>query len=291
VGELLALGCAVVWGIAVILFKRSGETVPPLALNLFRTLLSTPLLIATTAISGTPLVRAASSRDYLLLIASGVLGIALSDTLFHRSLNRIGAGITAIIDTFYPLITIIFAFALLGERMEWKDVVGMALIMAAVFVSATLAPPPGCTRRRLVQGILIGLAGLSLLALGIVIAKPVLDQAPVLWVASVRQTAAVLALLAGTTLAGNRREVLRSLRPSASWRWMVPGTIAGSYLSLLMWIGSMKYAKVGVSAILTQSSTLFILLFAVLFLGERLTPRKIASAVLAISGVLVVTIA
>ncbi len=35
-GEVWALLAALIWSVAVILFKRTGEEVPPLALNLFK---------------------------------------------------------------------------------------------------------------------------------------------------------------------------------------------------------------------------------------------------------------
>ena len=48
-GELLALLTALIWAAAVILLKRSGETIPPFALNLFRVTVSIVLLVPTAA--------------------------------------------------------------------------------------------------------------------------------------------------------------------------------------------------------------------------------------------------
>jgi drug/metabolite transporter (DMT)-like permease len=288
-GAVFALVCAVFWAVAVILFKRSGETVPPFALNLFRVTVSTPLLIATVWARGLPLVRPAPAADYWFLVASGVIGIAVADTLFHWSLNRVGAGITAIIDTFYSPMVVFLAFVLIGERIGLRDFAGMGLIMGAVLLSGTLKPPAGCTRKMLIEGIVLGLLGLSFLSFGIVVAKPVIDHSPVLWVAAVRQAASATVLLAAALISPRRWEHFAVLRPSRSWRWMVPGTIMGSYLSLIFWLAAMKYALASVAAILTQSSTLFILLFAVLFLREPMTRRKALSALLALAGVLLVS--
>jgi drug/metabolite transporter (DMT)-like permease len=52
----------------------------------------------------------------------------------------------------------------------------------------------------------------------------------------------------------------------------------------------MKYTEAGAAAILNQSSTIFILLFATLFLGERFTRRKAVASVLAVGGILMVTL-
>jgi drug/metabolite transporter (DMT)-like permease len=290
VGEIFALGCAVFWAFAVILLKRTGETISPLALNLFRVTFSLPLLGVTVLFTGHPGLPAVPPRDYLILVASGILGIVIADTLFHKSLNMVGAGITAIIDTFYSPITVLLAFLFIGERIGLRALGGMGLIMGAVLLSTTLTPPPHRSRAQLVEGVLIGLLGLFFLALGIVVAKPVLHRWPVLWVAAVRQAGSAVVLLAVALASPRRRQFLSVWRPAPVWKRMVPATVLGSYLSLMLWIGGMKYTMASIAAILNQSSTVFILILSVLFLHEPLTRRKIAATLLALAGVLLVSL-
>jgi len=96
-GEFFSLSAAIVWATAVILFKKSGETVPPFALNLFRVAFSTVLCLLTLfLVSGTSW-HSAPLKDYLILFASGIIAIGISDTLFHMNLNIVGAGINAIV--------------------------------------------------------------------------------------------------------------------------------------------------------------------------------------------------
>lgn len=288
-GAIYALACAIFWAFAVILLKRSGETVAPFPLNLFRVIFSLPLFLVTLWIKGLSLFPPVAGHDYLILILSGVIAIALADTLFHLSLNLVGASITAIVDTFYSPMMVLFAFLILGEKIGARDFAGMLLIMSAVFLSSTLTPPVGHSNARLLEGIIFGLLGLILLAFGIVIAKPVLNRSPVLWVAFIRQAASGITLLAAALASPRRRAYLSVLRPGRSWKWMVPATVLGSYCSLICWIAGMKYTLASIAGILTQSSTVFILLLAVLFLGEKMTRRKALSALLALAGVLLVT--
>ncbi len=289
-GQVYALGCAFVWAFAVILLKRSGENVGPLGLNLFRVAFSLPLLLLTAALAGQPILPAAPARDYLVLIASGTLAIALADTLFHASLNRVGAGVTAIIDTFYTPMVVLCAYVLIDERIGALDLLGMVLIMVAMLLSVTLEPLPGRTRTQLVEGVLLGLGHIVLLSLGIVIAKPVLNRSPVLWSTIVRQVGALVVLAALAALSRRRREHFAVLWPSASWRPMVPATVLGSFLALILWIAGMKYSLASIAAILNQSSTIWILLLSVVLLREPMTPRKALSAALAFAGVLLVVL-
>jgi drug/metabolite transporter (DMT)-like permease len=289
-GEIYALACALVWAFAVILFQRSMERVGALALNLFRSSVSVPLLLITLALTGTPLLRAAPARDYLILVASGVIGIAIADTLFHYSLNLVGAGISAIVSTVYSPMVVLLTFLFLGERLSAVHLAGMVLIASGVFLSGRLVPPPNRTHRQLAWGIALGAIDMLLLVVSVVLAKPVLDHSPVIWATAVRQCGAFVVLLLMAVTSPRRREHFSVYRPAESWRFMLPGSALGSYVALILWIAGFKYTLASLAAILTQTTTIFILLLAVIFLHERMTPRKLLAAALALAGVLLIVL-
>jgi len=287
-GEFFALSCALAWALAVVLFRKSGETVHPLALNLFRVTISCLLFVLTLVIVRQPILGQAPWQDYAILAVSGVIAIAISDTLFHMCLNRVGAGINAIVDTFYSPFILLFAFLMLGESLDPIQMVGMGLIMASVLVATRVQPPAGITRKTLVVGIGYGLGSMASLAFGVVLAKPVLETSNLLWATTVRQLGSLLVLVPMALLHPGRRMMFSTLVPQASWKFSLPGTVLGSYLALIMWLGGMKYIPAGKAAILNQTSTIYILIFASLFLKEKFTWRKFMAAVLAFSGVLLV---
>jgi len=289
-GELLALLTALIWAAAVILLKRSGESVPPFALNLFRVTVSSVLLLPTAFLAGQASVTSASLSDILLLVASGAIGVAISDTLFHASLNRIGAGISAIIDCLYSPLTVLLAFLALNERLSTLQLVGLALVLGGVFAAARHEPPHGVAPRQVAVGVVWGVLAMVALAVGIVIAKPVLDRSTLLWAATVRQVGCLAVMLPVALLSRRRAQILGALRPSSVWLHSLPGAVLGSYLGLICWIGGLKYTKVGVAAILNQSSTIYILILAAIFLKEPLTRRKLVASLVALAGIVLVTI-
>jgi drug/metabolite transporter (DMT)-like permease len=289
-GELLALLTALIWAAAVILLKRSGESVPPFALNLFRVTVSSVLLLPTAFLAGQASVTSASLSDILLLVASGAIGVAISDTLFHASLNRIGAGISAIIDCLYSPLTVLLAFLALNERLSTLQLVGLALVLGGVFAAARHEPPHGVAPRQVAVGVVWGVLAMVALAVGIVIAKPVLDRSTLLWAATVRQVGCLAVMLPVALLSRRRAQILGALRPSSVWLHSLPGAVLGSYLGLICWIGGLKYTKVGVAAILNQSSTIYILILAAIFLKEPLTRRKLVASLVALAGIILVTV-
>jgi drug/metabolite transporter (DMT)-like permease len=287
-GEFYALAAALVWAGAVILFRKSGETTSPLALNLFRVAVSSLLFGTLLVVSGKPLFGVAPLRDYLILVASGIIAIALSDTLFHMCLNRVGAGVNAIVDTLYSPFIVVCAWFMLGERLTPWQVGGMVLVVAAVLSATRVTPPRGTDRRTLVSGILIGVGAMASLSFGIVLAKPVLNHADVVWATSVRQFGSLLVLVPVTLVHPERRRLWGVFRPNRAWRFSLPGTFLGSFLALLFWIGGMKLTTAGTAAILNQTSTIYILILASVFLGEPFGWRRTLSAVLALTGILMV---
>jgi len=57
---------------------------------------------------------------------------------------------------------------------------------------------------------------------------------------------------------------------------------------LISWLGGFKYAQAGRVALLNQMSTMFIVLFAAIFLNERLTPVKLFAVAMAFTGAAII---
>ena len=289
-GSFYALMTAVMWAAAVIFLKRSGETIPPFALNVFRVVVSTVFLVPTIAIAGQEILYRAPLKDYLTLFASGVIAIAISDTFLLMALNRLGAGIMAIVDCLYAPFIVLFAFAILGERLGRWQWAGLALVIAGVLIAARHEPPRGTTARQILIGTLFGVIAMVTVALGIVIAKPVLERSPVLWATTMRQIGALIAMVPVALFLPERREIAGLFRPARNWRYSVPATLIGSYLALIFWIAGMKYSLAGPAAILNQTSSIYVLIFASIFLKEPFTARKVVASVLAVGGIVMVTL-
>ncbi|MGD1048224.1 MAG: DMT family transporter, partial [Candidatus Krumholzibacteriaceae bacterium] len=151
-------------------------------------------------------------------------------------------------------------------------------------------PPRGTTARQILIGSLFGVIAMATVALGIVIAKPVLDRSPVLWATTMRQIGALIVMVPVALALPERREIAGLFRPARNWRYSVPATLLGSYLALIFWIAGMKYSLAGPAAILNQTSSVYVLIFASIFLKEPFTARKVIASVLAVGGIVMVTL-
>jgi drug/metabolite transporter (DMT)-like permease len=283
-GEILALSSGLAWAVAVILFRISGRRVHPVGLNLGKNVLGLALLAPTLLLFGQPLTPSLAASKTGLLLLSGVLGIAVSDTLFFHALNRLGASLTAIVDCFYSPFVIALSFVLLGERLTLVQLAGAALVVSAVLTVSKEGKLERIGRKDLVLGIVYGILAMFFVALGIVMVKPVLGEVSVLGATFVRVIGGTVALGLLVPVLRNRRAVLAPLLDRRNWLTLAVAAFFGSYLSLILWTGGMKYAKASVAAILNQLNTIFIVVIAAVVLKERLTGWKIAAVVLAFVG-------
>ncbi len=290
-GILYSTASALLWAVAVVLFRRTGDHVAPLALNLFKGTAGLLAFLVTLPLVGVPFVPDdRSAADWLILAGSGVIGIGLADTLFFASLNRLGAGRSAIVDCLYSPFVVLGSALFLHEPIGPFLLLAMALMAGAILVGAWQAEPrrAPADRRTTHVGVLMGIASMALMATGIVLAKPVLTVSNPWWAATVRLAGGVAFLALHATLPGERAAVLRAFRPGRHWRLLVPASVVGGYVAMILWVTGMSYTHTTIAAILNQMSSVFVLLFAALFLAEPLTRRKgLAIAMGFAGGVLV----
>ncbi|NQT35618.1 DMT family transporter [bacterium] len=287
-GESSALLTAVVWATAVIFFKKSGESVHPVALNLFKNLLATLLIIPTMWVMGEAMFRDVPAGDYLLLLLSGVLGIGLADTMFFKSLNLLGAGLSAIVDCLYSPFIIVLSMLWLGESLTFIQVLGAVMIVTAVLTATSERKSGNISTRNLIWGIFWGVSGMAFLAVGIVMIKPLLERSPLLWTTGVRLVGGWLALGLILLLYPARRAVLASLWQSRSWKYTVPGSFLGAYLAMILWLAGMKFASASIASALNQTSNIFIFVFAAIFLREPINRMRIIGIILGVGGAFLV---
>ncbi|MCK4775835.1 MAG: DMT family transporter, partial [Candidatus Krumholzibacteria bacterium] len=275
IGEILSVTAAILWAFAIVLFKRSGETVHPVALNTFKDVLAVILYVPTLAIAGVSLIQNYPASDYVLLLVSGVIGIAVGDTLLFKSLNTIGAGASALVSCLYSPFIIGLSFVWIGERLTWLQLVGVVLIISAVLETTRTGDREISDVRRNLFGVAWGILAVAAMAVGVVMIKPLLDEAPVLWVLQIRLIGGVAALLLFLAINPARGRILSTLLIRKSRGYTFVSSVIGGYVAMLIWLGGIKFTKASIAAALNQTNTVFVLVFAALILRERITAGRI----------------
>ncbi len=288
-GEGCALLSAATWSSAVILFRKTGELVQPVALNLFKGFVAASFFGIVLLLTGGGPPEGVQPSSYALLLGSGVVGVGLADLFFLMCLNRLGAGRQAIVNTAYSPPIIFLSAIFLGERLSALQLLGVAMILGAVLLVGLTR---GSARNEaIVPGIAWGVAACLCQAVSIVMVKPFLGDWPLIWSTHWRMVGGLASTILIAAFASRENRNLRALKNPKAWRAMLPAVLAGSCLSLLLWMAGFKYAEASVAAALGQTATLITFLLAVLLLKEPITPRRVAGLALGMVGAALVSFA
>jgi drug/metabolite transporter (DMT)-like permease len=289
-GEFFSLACALAWAIAVILFKKSGESLAPVPLNLFKNVLGLTLMVLTLLAFSGPAWPGIPAEAVAIALVSGFLGIGVGDTLYFRALNEVGASRMAVAQTLYSPFVIVLSALYLAERLDALQMAGVALVIAGVLLVnyAPGAAPldPGAVRRGLLEATLSVLA----MAAGVVMAKPLLERYDFLWIVTLRLVGGVLGMLLFLPSARDFKGIRAAFAGVRHWPHVIAGSIVGTYISMLLWLAGYKYTQASVAAVLNEMAAIFILALAALFLGDRLRPAQLAGSAVAVAGVLLVVL-
>ncbi len=285
-GELYALASPACWAIAITLYKRCGESMGPFTLNLVKNLIGlvmlTPTLLLVSGATPPPLTL----QEWLICLLSGLIGLAVADTLYFACLYRIGAGRTGIIAAMFSPSIIGLSALFLGERLAPLQFAGFFLVLGGVLLVARsgrseVAPT------QLVSGVFLGLLSVFLMAVGIVMVKRILEAQDVLWIVQIRLFAGLAGMLLVMMLTRRSARVMAQLRQPHRWGQIALASFFGSYLSMIFWQAGYKYTLASVASVLNESASVFIVLLAWAFLGESLNARKLGGVALTFSGVVV----
>lgn len=282
-GETFALLSALAWAVGVILYRKLGAYLPPLQLNFIKNTLVLLMLAAALPLVHGLALPDISASEIAIAVASGVIGLALADTLYLKALNQLGAGRMGIIGNLYSPFVIALSFVFLGERLGPLQLVGFVLVSSGVLlVSGKREREAGGAS--VLSGVLLGVLAILLMAVAIVMVKRVLEAQPLVWVSLIRMAGALVGIV---LIAGVRGELgkLDPRRMRVHWPTLLLAAFVGQFLSTLFWLGGYKYTDAMIAAIINESSSAFIVLLAWLWLREPMDRRRAGGIALAMAGV------
>lgn len=287
-GEACALTAALLWSMSVVLFRRS-ESISAQGINLFKNVSASLLLLLTLPLFGLGLDASRSGLDWGRLIVSGVLGIAIADTMVFGALRRLGAARLAVVETAYTPTIVGMSVVFLDEKVGPVFLVGGGLVLGGVLLAQRRRGARDAAQRRAdLQGVMLGMGGIIAMAIGVILAKPALERGHLVEVTFVRLVAGVAGQLLWIALVPRERSALKVLKPNPAWRTLIPASFLGAYVAMLLWLGGFKWASASVASVLNQMSTVFTILLARFWLGETVDRARIIGAAIAVAGAVLI---
>lgn len=286
-GEVAALGAALIWAIASVIYAGVGRQITPLVLNLVKGGIAIALLILTLLWQNN-LWPAVNPQALLLLLLSGAVGIGLGDTAYFAALNHIGPRRTLVLEALAPPLAAMVALATLQEYLPLTAWLGILITVTSVtWVVLERTPSPSTVRQRpSLEGIGFGLIAAGGQASGAVLSRAALANTAIdpLWSSLVRVVAGVLVLLLWMVVQRQSAQKLQPLQSPRLLTIIIVTAFFTTYLAIWMQQISLKYAAVGVAQALSATSPLFVLPLAIAS-GERISRAGLFGMVLACFGI------
>ena len=294
---------SLLWVLTSLFFSAAGQRISVTALNTIRIVVAILLLgLMHLAFFGTPVPQVTDSRQLLALALSGLIGLSLCDQALFTAFMDIGPRRALLFMTTSPIFALFFGAAFLREHVLPVAFVGIAITIAGVLlVILERGPAGGETDRpvrpaRFRRGIVLALiaavsqaAGsmFSKLGMGIGWLQPD-QQMPTVSATLVRMVfglfgMAPIVLIYVVMLRRNGTNG-RPTRWKSGVALTACGAFVGPFLGVWMSLVAFKHSPIGVAQTLASLSPVFILPFSHYLLGDHVSKRALAGAVVALMG-------
>lgn len=288
IGPLAALTAALFWALATVLYSQAGSFLNAAQLNMVKGAVACPLLVLGAWLTGNLLEFDGSTAAWILL-ASGVIGITIGDTLYFTALRRLGPWHTMLLEYLAPPFAAVLAWLLLAEGMSWLEVTAASVTIMGILVvlSERRRAQAEPAAKISISGVLAGTGAAFCQALGLVMSFHALASFEVSPV-----SAALLRLFAGTvalTLAllllkpsiiGATRSALRH----TSIPWLLTAIVMGTFLAIWLQQIAIAYINPGVAQTLLATAPLWLVPIQWLR-GQPLSGRALIGALIALGGI------
>jgi len=281
-GGFFALSSAAFYAVAAIYFRRLGDSVSPLAINLGKGIIGLLCIGVLLMFTGFGEIV---WKSVLLLGLSGLIGISLGDTAYFIALVRLGPRRTLLLTTLMPVLAAFLAMVFLGERLSPKGWLGAALTLGGVaWVMWERLPEKADTEMQR-SGIAWGLLTVVCGAVGIILAKIGLADTKPMDATFIRLLFGTAGLVIFGIGKGSLRNWFAPLKAPRLLGVLFVASFLGTFLGIWFSLIALAYTSATVATILNSTSPIFILPLAVLFMKERISARAVTGAIIAVAGV------
>jgi drug/metabolite transporter (DMT)-like permease len=283
-GILAGLGCGLNWAVTSLLVRTLLARLTPAGIGAVRATGGGALLIAMALAAGEgPAMLRAPLWVVLSLAVAIVLGMAVGDSFFFRSMEDLGVTRALTLSLLNPLLTTLTGIALYREPVTPLRMAAIALVIGGLGLIVSGKGEEGATTgRRIRRGIRLVFLAAGCWALGATIMKPALLEVPILAGTALRIPIAGVVLWLTPWTRGTVAAV-RESTPGERWRL---GTICFlNALGSILFTVAIRSGGVAIGNALASTSPLFAIPLEILVLKKRPSARTIAGAALTVVGI------
>jgi DME family drug/metabolite transporter len=298
VGTIVVLGAGSLFATSGVLIKHlvQGYGLQPLTVAAARIALAALMLFGLLGVRGRQLLRI-RARDIPFFLLFGLICIALCQASWAYAVSLIDIGVAVVLNYTAPAWAALFAWPLLGERINRQK--GIALLLTTAGVALIVRIFDARFLSLNVVGLLWGLASGVLYGLyGIFVRRALkrysfwttLTYAFAVGALFLLATQPVLSLVLSSVegpIEGSPSRVLSALAQPGAVLWLVILALVPTLAGYSLFTFGLRFLEATVATILATIEPVMATLWAALFLGESLTWPQVVGGGLVIAGVIV----
>ena len=296
-GEIAALGAAFCWAVSPILYRQALFKSKPVSANIVRCATNAAVMVILLFAFGWWSAAANLPMGVVaIVIISGVFGLGLGDTLYLYGLKSAGVSVAVPLAATYPLFSLIWTTALLGQPLTATIVAGASIILIGIWLlSRERTGGAALVKGRVaLTGAVVSLAAavawsVSVTLMGVAVKMPGVNSIEANYaIVTVRIVALAVLFMMFAPLIDRNRGFLKLKR-----RTVIELTLGGLVANALGWL-LMNYSFLNIpqaQAIPISSITpLFSALAGFLLFREKATINRVLGAIIIVVGVILIFI-
>lgn len=294
IGELAALGSAISWAVAPILYRKALVNTSPISANIVRCATNAVVLFA--LLIGLGLFNVLASIPLwaiVVTIVSGIIGLGVGDTLYMVGLKALGVSRAVPLAATYPLFGLLWAVFLMGQPLSFLAAVGALVILLGIWLLSRQKneDPISVKGKTLLVGVTFCLLtavvwSVSLSLMDSIISNGVTSLNANYALITIRIASIGLFLTALAPLIDKKRGFLR-LKRKEILLLCVGGLIANGLGWLLMNYSFLNISETQAIPI-SSASPLFAALAGVIFFHEKATKWSVSGAIAVVAGIVLI---
>ncbi|MEW6050243.1 MAG: DMT family transporter [Candidatus Zixiibacteriota bacterium] len=297
-GELAALSTALLWSFTAIFFSEAGKLIGSFSVNKIRLLFAIVIYaVVLTIKTGHPWPGAINLEQLLWLASSGIIGLVFGDGCGFKALVMIGPRLMTIIAASAPIMTTLIAWFFLGERLNWVDIVGIAVTTGGItwvvserrFGDTNRVHENHPDAGTMTKGVLLALGAALGQAVGLVLSKQGMLNAggyvPPLEASFVRMIAAAIVIWSFSAMRGTLGTTVAAMKNSRALLLSLFGSICGPFLGVWSSLVAVSLIEAGVAATLNSTTPVLIIPAVIIVYKERISWRAVIGALVTVGGV------
>lgn len=283
-GIIAALLSAASWAFGTVVFDRIGRSVPYIGITFLKGAFSIVLMLILIVFAGG--LQSISLKEFGYLAISGIVGIAIGDSLFFKSLQYLGAKTQVVFFLLGQIFTMLLSLLFLGELLSVAQYIGATILLFGVTVVIWRKQEDHPNK---IAGIIYGLLSILCFSASSILVKIAIADVEVITASFYRMVFGTIVTLAFGLVSQNLSSWIAPLKQNRRLLTLFVLNVAViTYGGFLLSIVAIKYISVSLASVLSTTEPIFAIVLAYVINKEPVSKREILGAAITIAGLLII---